>query len=150
MVIHSITPIPASQKTVGKVSKESKGAQECLRPPVQVGHTQINGTWQNTVKAAGRACQHHCRGILQHLWQVMELGRSPSWLEKGKYYIHLQKQRFGKLQISQPHLSTLKTYGVGSPRSYFWAWRRRQQHIPQLTQFFPTVSSLLFASSLIP
>lgn len=132
MAIHEIAPISASQETVGKVSKESKGAQECLRPAVLMGHTQVNGTWQTASEAAGRACQHHCRGTLQHLWQVVESGGSPSWLEKGKYYTHLQKQKkkkkiFGNLQMSQPHLSTLKNYGVGSPRSYFWAQRRRRQ-----------------------
>lgn len=85
MVVHEITPIPASQETVVKVSRESKGAQECMGLPV-------NGTWQNASKAAGRACQHPCRDTLQHLWQVVEFGGSPRCLEKGKYYAHLQKQ----------------------------------------------------------
>lgn len=38
----------------------------------------------------------------------MKFTGSPSWLEKGKYYTHLQKgqkRRFGELQMSQPHLS---------------------------------------------
>lgn len=70
--------ISASQGTVRKVSKESKGAQECLGPPGQVGHMHVNGTWQNASEAAGRACQHHCRDTLQHLGQVVEFRGSPS------------------------------------------------------------------------
>lgn len=66
-----------------------------------------------------------------------------------------KKKRFGKLQMSQSHLSTLKNYGVDPPGKLFLGMKkkkatRRSQHIPQLTQPSPTVSSLLFASSLIP
>lgn len=38
-----------------------------------------------------------------------------------------KKKRFGKLQMSQPHLSPLKNYGTGPYGSYLQAWPRRWQ-----------------------
>lgn len=151
MVVHEITPIPASQETVGKVSRESKGAQECMGLPV-------NGTWQNASKAAGRACQHPCRDTLQHLWRVVEFGGSPSCLEKGKYYAHLQKQEKKEIWETtneSTSLEYLEKLWSGFSWKLFLGTKKkkatgRSQNIPQLTQPSLTVSSLLFASSLVP
>lgn len=45
----------------------------------------------------------------------MAIRRCPQWLEKGKFYVHLQK---GK--VVQPHISPWEDYGANSSKSHFW------------------------------
>lgn len=62
----------------------------------------------------------HCN-ILDRLWSSGEVPADWKRAHITPIYKKGKKKRFGNLQMSQPHLSTLKNYGVGPPGSYFQA-----------------------------
>lgn len=78
-------------------------------------HPRLLGGLANIIAEA------HCN-IFDRSWS---LGGVPAdWKRANITHIYKNEvggKRFGKLQMSQPHLSTLKNYGVDSPGSYFWA-----------------------------